>query len=154
MHDAVGAAEQIPNLGIRYALRDSDPELAAYPDRNRPELCYEWDREMVVEADLVVADLTFPSVGVGIELGLATCDQIPVVLTYCRALAPRAGHKTYDVPGMDRAQTLQVGAGRVTIMALGLPRLLAVLDYDEPEDFAAVLSAGLGGPWWLPGSPE
>jgi hypothetical protein len=57
---------------VRYALVNSDPQLAAKPFGERARLCYLWDRDMVEQADLVIAELSFPSTGVGIEMQIAT----------------------------------------------------------------------------------
>jgi hypothetical protein len=150
MHDAIAAVENTLHCTARYALRDSDPELAEHPQQSRAHLCYTWDRDMVLEADLVIADVTFPSIGVGIELGLAASQDIPIVLTYCCDLAPRAGHKLYGLPGSASTQALQVGEGFVTLMALGLPTLIQVNVYHAPEDYAAVVLTSVGEIWSTP----
>ena len=38
---------------VKYALLNSDPQLAEKPPEERASLCYAWDRRMVEEADLV-----------------------------------------------------------------------------------------------------
>ena len=46
---------------VKYALVHSDPQLASKPASERARLCYLWDREMVEDADLVIAEASFPS---------------------------------------------------------------------------------------------
>ena len=41
---------------VKYALVNSDPQLAKKPKEDKARLCYLWDRKMVEEADLVVAE--------------------------------------------------------------------------------------------------
>lgn len=65
---------------VKYALVDSDPQLAAKPTDEQAALCYDWDRRMVEEADLVVADASFPSTGLGIELQIADSAGVPVIM--------------------------------------------------------------------------
>ena len=45
---------------VKYALVDSDPQLASKPFVERARLCYVWDREMVEVADLLARRLAFP----------------------------------------------------------------------------------------------
>jgi len=56
---------------VKYALVNSDPELASKPSEERARLCYSWDRNMVEQAELVIAEASFPSTGVGIEMQIA-----------------------------------------------------------------------------------
>ena len=39
---------------VKYALENSDPQLADYPDNKKSTLCYIWDKEMVENADLIL----------------------------------------------------------------------------------------------------
>ena len=61
---------------VKYALVHSDPQLAEKPAQDRASLCYAWDRRMVEEADLVVA-----------ERRSCGCDSPPA----CCVLCPLAG---------------------------------------------------------------
>src|SRR5688572_9109516 len=56
---------------VTYALRDSDPQLGEKPFNERARLCYLWDRGMVEEAELMIAETSFPSTGLGIEMQIA-----------------------------------------------------------------------------------
>lgn len=38
---------RMPAVKVKYALRDSDPQLAEKPFEERARLCYLWDKEMV-----------------------------------------------------------------------------------------------------------
>src|SRR5437016_3430664 len=62
-----GLAEELKGAGheVKYALVNSDPQLASKPFVERPRLCYLWDRNMVEEAELVIAEASFPSTGMG-----------------------------------------------------------------------------------------
>ncbi len=118
---------------VRYALRDSDPQLAVKPTSERARLCYLWDREMVEWADAVVADATYPSIGVGIELQIAEQRGMPIVLCYRRSAVNQAAVVEYENP--DRSQhSLQIGEGYVSLMALGVPTIFRVVGYTSSED--------------------
>ena len=60
---------------VKYALVDSDPQLATKPFDERARLCYVWDREMVEQAEVVIAEASFPSTGLGIEMQLARVER-------------------------------------------------------------------------------
>src|SRR5262249_3540183 len=87
-----------PPNEVKYALLDSDPQLAGKPTSERARLCYLWDRAMVEEADLVVADASYPSMGVGIEIQVAEAKNIPVVLSFSEVNAKRAPPVRYENP--------------------------------------------------------
>lgn len=61
-----------------------------------PKRIFDWDIEKVLESDLVVAYVGYPSMGVGIELGYAACLNIPII-TICEkgeSISPMIlGHK-------------------------------------------------------------
>jgi hypothetical protein len=118
---------------VRYALVHSDPQLAAKPEGERPRLCYQWDRVMVEEADLLVADATFPSLGLGLEMQIAESHGIPVIISYQEMQQYRAALRDYENPDGSKHK-LQTGRGFVSLMALGLPTLVnevSYVDYDQ-----------------------
>src|ERR1700730_1980997 len=67
---------------VTYALVNSDPQLAERPVEERARLCYAWDRQMVENAHLVIAELSFPSTGVGIEMQIAETRGTPILLCF------------------------------------------------------------------------
>jgi hypothetical protein len=113
---------------IRYALRDSDPQLATKPFGERARLCYLWDREMVEWADAVVAEASFPSTGLGIELQIAEAKGSPIILCFERSALNQATPVEYDNNGHTH-HSLQIGEGFVSLMALGLPTVFRVISY-------------------------
>ena len=72
-YPAVGFLGRAVDAGI-----GSDPQLAEKPPKERASLCYTWDRRMVEEADLVIAEASFPSTGLGIELQIADTEDVEV----------------------------------------------------------------------------
>ena len=84
-------AEALESIGcvVAYALVNSDPQLAEKPFEERARLCYVWDRELVQQADLVVAEATFPSIGMGIELQVAENMGTPIILCFKRTAETR-----------------------------------------------------------------
>jgi hypothetical protein len=126
---------------VRYALIDSDPQLAEKPSEQRGRLCYLWDREMVEQADAIVVDATFPSIGIGIELQLAAAKGIPVVLSFNRAPGHRLLPVQYANPDHSNHQ-VQIGEGFVSLMALGIPTIFKAIGYNNATDgIAAIVEA-------------
>src|SRR5438045_9773306 len=104
IHQLAAALRSSGCEGVRYALTDSDPQLAEKPKEQKARLCYLWDREMVEQADAIVVDATFPSIGIGIELQLAVARGIPVVLSFNRALGNRSSPVQYENPDHTKHQ--------------------------------------------------
>jgi hypothetical protein len=118
---------------VRYALRDSDPQLAKKPFAERARLCYLWDKDMVEWADVIVAEGTYPSTGLGIELQIAENKDIPIVICFNDAISYRASPVQYINPEDQACHSLQLGQGYVSLMALGLPSIVRVVPYSLPE---------------------
>lgn len=137
------AAQLTHSVGaeVKYALRDSDPQLAGKPPHEKPRLCYVWDRQMVEWADVVVAECSYPSTGVGIELQIAEQSGTPIVICFEDSKATEAPPIEYKNPGGSLHQ-LQIGEGHVTLMALGMPTVFRVISYIESRDgIAKILQA-------------
>ena len=118
---------------VRYALRDSDPQLAEKPFGERARLCYLWDRRMVEDADLMVAEASFPSTGLGIEMQIAERRDTPIVLCFRDFGSNRVSPVSYQTPDHQRHE-LQIGEGFVTLMALGVPSIFRVIRYSTKND--------------------
>ena len=118
---------------VKYALVNSDPQLAAKPFDERARLCYLWDREMIEEADLVIAEASFPSTGLGIEMQIAEAHDTPIVLCFRDFGHNKAAPAGYETPD-HRHHELQIGEGYVSLMALGVPSVFRVLKYCGPAD--------------------
>lgn len=113
---------------VKYALRDSDPQLSQQPFVDRARLCYIWDKDMVEWSDVVVAEASYPSTGLGIELQIACASELPVVIAFKLDTAHKAPSVQYQTPDHD-THSLQLGEGYVSLMALGLPNVVKVLPY-------------------------
>jgi hypothetical protein len=138
-----GLAETLKNAGhhVMYALVDSDPQLASKPFEERARLCYLWDRHMVEQAELIVAEASFPSTGLGIELQIAESNGTPIILCFRDFGSNKVEGVPYENPDHSR-HTLQVGDGFVTLMALGVPTIFRVVRYsDRPDGLLKVMSA-------------
>jgi hypothetical protein len=141
IHELAQALQRSGCDKVKYALIDSDPQLAAKPYDQRARLCYLWDREMVEQADALVIDATFPAIGIGIELQVAAAKGIPVVLSLNHALGNRLQPVQYENPDHSK-HDLQIGEGFVSLMALGIPTIFKVVNYSEPPDgIAAIVKA-------------
>jgi hypothetical protein len=115
---------------VKYALVDSDPDLARHPREDKARLCYLWDRRMVEESNLVVAEVSYPSIGLGIEIQLAEAKKIPVILIYRRTGANKMAPVKYENPD-GRRHDLQIGEGFISLMALGSPAVSCVIEYAD-----------------------
>jgi hypothetical protein len=118
---------------VKYALISSDPQLARKPESQRARLCYTWDKELVRGADVVIADATYPSIGMGIELEVACGIGIPIIICYEHRAEHRIESIDYDNPDRTR-HTLQIGEGYVSLMALGLTTLFKVIPYTSESE--------------------
>jgi hypothetical protein len=126
---------------VMYALVNSDPLLATKPSQERPRLCYLWDRNMVEQAELVIAEASFPSTGVGIEMQIAEREGTPIIICFRDFGCNRVDSVEYENPDHTH-HNLQVGEGFVTLMALGVPTVFKIIQYaDTPDGLAKIMSA-------------
>jgi hypothetical protein len=142
LHELANAVRALPAVAsVRYALVDGDPQLASKPASDRAALCYDWDRRMVEEADLLIAEASFPSTGLGIELQIAETAGIPIIMLIGDLGMNRVGRAHYENP--DRSEhDLQIGEGFVSLMALGLPAIRKIVTYKTfSEAIAAAVAA-------------
>lgn len=142
VHDVVTVLERAGHA-VTYALRDSDPQLAIKPFDERARLCYLWDRGMVEEADVLVADATYPSTGLGIELQVAEAGDIPVVLSFRKSSDTRVEPVEYANPDLSH-HSLQIGDGYVSLMALGVPSLFRLVPYEDTAGGVSGITAAVG----------
>lgn len=132
IHTLAGALNSMGHE-VKYALVSSDPQLAERPPDQRARLCYLWDRNMVEDADLVIAETSFPSTGLGIEIQIAENKGIPIILCFKDYGSNKVETAGYENPDHSRHQ-LQVGEGYVTLMALGVPTVFQVVQYSDVAD--------------------
>jgi hypothetical protein len=130
-----GVAVMLKDAGhdVTYALVNSDPQLAKKPFEERARLCYLWDRHMVEQAELVIAEASFPSTGLGIELQIAESNGTPIILCFRDFGFNKVETVSYENPDHSR-HNLQVGEGFVTLMALGVPTIYRVVPYSDRQD--------------------
>ena len=131
----VNIAEHLSSCGheVKYALANSDPQLANQEHICKAELCYQWDKDMVLWSDLVIAEASFPSTGMGIELQLADSNETPIVMCFKEDQRNKAEPKKYlGVDNIDH--DLQIGDGYISLMALGLPSLKKAIKYSSKLD--------------------
>jgi len=117
---------------VYYALVNSDPQLADKPFHERAKLCYLWDREMIENSEAVIAEASFPSTGMGIELQIAENQGIPIVIWFRNEDSNRAQPVQYENPDHG-VHSLQIGEGFVSLMALGIPAVFRVISYEDNE---------------------
>jgi hypothetical protein len=133
IHSVAEHLTKFLNSDVKYALKNSDPQLADREVLERAEFCYKWDREMVEWADLVVAECSYPSTGVGIELQIAEQKNIPIIICFFDSEFTAAKPIEYVNPDGCRHK-LQIGGGHVTLMALGMPNIVEVIAYTSASD--------------------
>ncbi|MDX2157870.1 MAG: hypothetical protein SFW09_15330 [Hyphomicrobiaceae bacterium] len=134
LHDLANELRVLPLVtSVRYALVDSDPQLATRPSSDRAALCYDWDRRMVEQADLLIAEGSFPSTGLGIELQIAETSGKPVIMLIGDLGINRVERVRYENPDHG-SHELQIGDGIVSLMALGLPAIRKIVSYSTFEE--------------------
>lgn len=128
-----GARMHITKVVIKNyrCLKDTTVDLK--PTSERARLCYLWDREMVEEADLVIAEASFPSTGLGIEMQLAEAKGTPIILCFRDFGTNKVKSLSYANPDHTHHE-LQVGEGFVTLMALGIPTIFRSIHYFDRDD--------------------
>jgi nucleoside 2-deoxyribosyltransferase len=131
LHQLAASLRTLPTVAtVKYALVDSDPQLASKPKAEQAALCYDWDRRMVEDADLIVAEASFPSTGLGIELQIAETRGKPIIMLIGDHRFNRAERAHYENPDHTE-HDLQIGDGIVSLMALGLPAIRRTVPYSE-----------------------
>lgn len=126
-------ADNLKEFDVKYALVNSDPQLNEIPPNEKAKYCYLWDRKMVEESDVIIAEASFPSIGLGIELQIAEARNIPIILLYSEIQSHKALPVAYTNPDKNE-YNLQIGEGYVSIMALGLPNILKIIPYTNFEN--------------------
>jgi hypothetical protein len=145
IHNLAGALATIHDVvSVKYALVDSDPQLSTVPQADRPALCYAWDRRMVEQANLIIADASFPSTGLGIELQIAEAATKPVILLVGDYTKNRVASAHYTNPDQTEHE-LQIGSGIVSLMAIGLPAIIQIIPYSDLTEAVrlAILSVNI-----------
>ena len=120
-------------IRCKYALKDSDPQLSAYEDEEKAKLCYLWDRDMVESSDLIIAEASFPSTGLGMEVEIANANSIPVILVHRRYEGNTADRKEYILEDGSK-HSLQIGNKVVSLMLCGCPNIVKQLEYTDLQD--------------------
>lgn len=89
---------------------------------------------MVEDADLLIAEASFPSTGLGIELQIAEMHDTPILLMFRDYGCNQAPQRQYKNPNDIEDHALQIGDGFVTLMALGLPSIFRTVRYENLQD--------------------
>lgn len=118
---------------VKYALKDSDPQLAEKPFADRARLCYVWDKEMVEWADVVIAEASYASTGLGIELQIACARETPIVMMFNSSEKNKAPPVEYTTPDQE-IHMLQLGEGYISLMALGIPSVFKIFSYLDSDE--------------------
>ena len=127
---------------VMYALKHSDPQLAEKPFEERARLCYLWDRKLVERSDVLIAEATYPSTGLGIEMQMAESRGKPIIICFRASIDTRAAEVRYENPDHTR-HTLQIGEGYVSLMALGIPSVFKIIPYERPDDCISQLARAI-----------
>ena len=85
---------------------------------------------MVEWSNLVVAESSYPSTGMGIELQIAANRNIPIAFLINRKFGKLADRKLYEL-GDGSVHELQIGDRMVSLMALGLPNVVCQMVFDD-----------------------
>ncbi|HMV08072.1 MAG TPA: hypothetical protein PK325_01415 [Cyclobacteriaceae bacterium] len=133
IHELARTLSSTQDHKVKYALVNSDPQLEEKPQLEKAKLCYLWDRKMVEEADVLIAEVSFPSTGLGIELQIAESKNIPIILCFRDYGNNKADPVSYENPD-HKTHNLQIGEGFVSLMALGIPSIFKTIKYSNDSD--------------------
>lgn len=133
----------------RYALEDSDPQLSRMKRERRPPECYHMDRELVEGSQLVIAEVSFPSTGLGQELQIAEYNSIPIILCYKDWGCNIAETKDYRTRAGE-PHSIELGNRIVTVMVQGNPSVIGDVPYNSTPDCVSKLDAFLRQHYGLP----
>jgi hypothetical protein len=97
---------------------------------------------MHAQADLVIAEASFPSTGVGVEMQIAESKGTPIIVCFRDFGTNKVKSVVYENPDRSR-HNLQVGDGFVTLMALGVPTIFKVIRYSDRQDGLAKITTAL-----------
>lgn len=97
---------------------------------------------MVERADLVIAEGSFPSTGLGIEMQIAESKGTPIILCFRDFGSNKVDSVEYENPDHSRHH-LQVGEGFITLMALGVPSVFKAVRYSDSKQGLADIAAAL-----------
>lgn len=125
--------EKTYGIKCKYALRDSDPQLNSHEEEDKARLCYLWDRQMVESSDLIIAEASFPSTGLGMEVEIANSKSIPVILIYRNYDGNSAEVKEYTLDDGEN-HSLQIGNRIVSLMLCGCPNIIKLIEYSGIQD--------------------
>ncbi len=142
LHRLADHLSRVDGHDVKYALMNSDPQLATKPINERARLCYLWDSRMVQEADVLIAECSFPSIGLGIELQIAAQNEIPIIMLYREIDDNRAVAIHYTNPDSTEHE-LQIGGGFISLMALGVPTVFKVHQSSQKDDAISQISESI-----------
>lgn len=142
IHDTAKFLVTNYDYNVNYALVDSDPQLGLVQFEERAKYCFKWDKEMVQNANLMIAEVSFPSLGLGIELGIAESLNIPTILCFKDYSINKATHVDYTNPD-GTINSLQIGEGYISLMALGMPNIIGIIKYNSIDSLFEMLNSHL-----------
>lgn len=97
---------------------------------------------MVEAADLVIAEATHPSTGMGIELQIASQSNIPIIMLFRSKPNASRPHLRYQTSDHEEHE-VQIGRAGVSLMALGIPGIVRTIEYDCPEEAVKAVQIAL-----------
>lgn len=140
LHSLAATIERDCKVSVFYALKHSDPHMGTLPFGQRAKYCYSRDIELVESADILLAECTFPSIGLGIELQASVIGNKPLILIFDGSSSHQALPVRYKNPD-ESEYDLQIGDGHITLMALGLPNVRCVIRHGMTDgDYSAIIS--------------
>ena len=119
-------------FNIENALSNSSPFDSTLDSLVNAKNCYNWHKELITQSDVVIAEVSFPSLGVGIELQLANQLGIPTYLIYNPCIASTATSKSFKNDKQIHSTT-NITHDYISSMALGMDCVKNVLSYTEYE---------------------
>jgi hypothetical protein len=117
---------------VKNALLNGSNNDSSQDDLSNARVCYEWHQQLIKKSDVMIAEVSYPSLGVGIELQLANQLDIPIYLIFNSNMALKSSSKTYNKTESLVSST-NVTHPFISSMALGLNNVEHIIEYTESK---------------------
>lgn len=114
---------------VRSALTiRNDPNTNIISDSNT---CYSTYKRIIEKSDVVVAETSFPSTGIGIELQIAASNNIPIILLHNSKHFENKSKIHYGGGDNKKDMEFIIGKGGMSAMLEGLPSVSEIISYNS-----------------------
>lgn len=117
----------------KYAFRDTDPFMTNLSPSKIPEFCYKTNAGYIKSSTCIIAEVSFPSTGVGIELQIAEQYRIPIIVVYKKQNISKIKNKYYSLEDNGKYK-LYTRTDGVSVVVYGLSSIKKEIQYKSYQD--------------------